>query len=117
MSALTMKRGDTPVWRFTVVDADGAAVNLTGYSARFTVKRNVNHDDTDAFLTKTIGSGITVTNAAGGLLEVRLAAADTEDLVRDTTLVWDLQIAAGANVYTVDSGTLAVALDVSITVP
>lgn len=63
---------------FTVQDADGVAVNLTG--ATLTWKLCRNGPDSTVLLTKTSGSGISLVVAASGTAKVTLAEADTADL-------------------------------------
>jgi hypothetical protein len=115
---LAMHRGDAAAWAFTVRQPDGTAQDLTGLSARFTAKRRV--DDADGAagsITRTVGSGITVTDAAAGTLVVELAAADTDALTTDTTLVWDLQLTGAGKPRTVAWGTLVVRADIGRTAP
>lgn len=119
MSNLTMKRGDSATWEFTVTQADRVTVqDLTGASARFTAKSRISDDDVDAVLAKTVGDGVTLTDENNGVLEVHLLPADTDGLTPPVILHWDLQITDAANdVWTVDSGLLTIAADISRTVP
>ena len=71
----TMFSGDSKVITVTVTDADGAAVNLTGATISYVI-----FDDGSATITKTVGSGITVTDAAAGTFTITLAASDTASL-------------------------------------
>src|ERR1041385_3682413 len=68
----------------------GEAGTITGTSTANGVGQNMNGWTLEAYLslvggqtwplvTKTIGHGITVTNAAGGICTVTFASADTED--------------------------------------
>jgi hypothetical protein len=71
------------------------AVNITGWSLAFTVKRA--YGDAAALLSKTTAAGITITDAANGVFRVTLASADTNNAT----------VGAGAYVYDVqrtDSG-------------
>ena len=56
---------------FTVVDGVGAPVNVTGWAVSFVVST----------VTKTVGSGVTLTTPTSGVVTVALAAADTNALV------------------------------------
>lgn len=113
---LSMRRGDTLRIDHTVTQG-GAALNLTGKTLRFTAKRSHADGDAAAVFTKMIGSGITVTNAVGGLASTTISPADTSGLpALAQLLVWDLQLVDGSNVYTVETGTLLVSPDVSVTV-
>lgn len=61
------------VLQFTVTDSAGAAVNITGWTLEWVLS---NEPGGTALLTKTTASGITITNGAGGVFTVTLAAAD-----------------------------------------
>lgn len=113
-----MTRGDSFPFNIAVTQA-GAAFNLTGCSIRMTAKWNHADADSAAVFTRTVGSGITVTNAGGGLATVIVAPANTLSLPANTVnLYYDIQVTdAGSNVYTVNSGKLTVSPDVSITTP
>jgi hypothetical protein len=80
---LTLCSGDDRTLRFAIVDPAGAAVDLTGVQAvRWGCARlqaNGNYV-LPASVTKTLASGIIVADAAGGIIEVTLAADDTADL-------------------------------------
>jgi hypothetical protein len=115
---LDMYRGDDESFDVAVVDKNGVVVNLTGASLRFTVKRDAADLDVDAVITKTTGSGITVTNAAGGIARIDIAATDTSAMIRGTLLVWDLQVRdSNSKTRTLASGTLRIIVDVSRTTP
>jgi hypothetical protein len=80
--------GDDRTLRFTATEADGTtALDLTGCSLKWELfawasgpKYGV--PEATAIVTKTTGGGgITVTDPAGGILEVNVLAADTGSLV------------------------------------
>jgi hypothetical protein len=114
--ALEMRRGDTQPWTFPVVDPDtGGVFDLTGWDAYFTVKRLITDADPGLFQL-TIGAGIAVLDAAGGILQVRPRRADTSGITDEPRLIWDLQLSqAGAPdlTHTVAGGTLLVIRDVT----
>lgn len=116
--ALSMTRGDTFAFNLAVTSA-GAPFNLTGCSIRVTAKWDYANLDAAAVFTRTIGSGVTVTNAAGGLATVVIAPSNTSTLpANPVNLYYDIQVTDGSsNVYTVNSGILTVSPDVSITTP
>lgn len=64
----------------TVTDAAGAAVNITGATIKWSLKRN---KSTSAALTKTTSSGITITSGSGGIFQISIDAADTTSLLGD----------------------------------
>ena len=118
---LEMRRGDTPIWDLAVLDDDGAAFNLTGYTIRMTAKRSIDDADVDAvFQLSTTAGTITVTSAAGGLAEMQPDREATNTLATDVNLVWDVQVAkdgAPDETFTVADGTLIVRRDVTRTAP
>lgn len=63
--------------QFTVVDANGTAVPITGATIKWEARRRTGET---AVITKTTSSGITITNGAGGIFSVGLDAADTLSL-------------------------------------
>jgi hypothetical protein len=118
MAELNMHRGDTLSFDLAVTDGVGAPVNLAGASLRFTAKRSTSQADSAALIALTIGDGITVTDAAGGLAHVEATPAKTSGLEAATlSLTWDEQLTTGTQVFTVASGYLTVMPDVSLTVP
>lgn len=69
--------GDTLTLKYTVTNSDDTAMNLTGASLKFAVA-TVNPDGElgSALAEKTIGDGITVTDAPNGLCEVEIEDGD-----------------------------------------
>jgi hypothetical protein len=74
-----MFQGDTKQLVVSVVDGDGLAVDLSG--ATITWKLFKSKSGNVADVTKTIGNGLTVTNATAGEFTVDLAEADTVNLI------------------------------------
>jgi hypothetical protein len=62
----------------TITDTMSPATNITGWSLQFTVRKNFG--DATALITKTIGSGITVTDLTNGIFKIAVANADTSGL-------------------------------------
>lgn len=111
MGVLAMKRGDDRSIALAIVQADGETPQpLTGMTLTFTGRRFAT-PHADAELVKTIGSGITVTDEAGGLATVAIDAADTADMTELTVLRWDVELSNGAAVRTVADGLLYVRPD------
>jgi len=72
-SATIRNTGDTKYLDGTVVDSLGVAVNITGAAISYII-----YDGKQtALITKTIGAGVVITNGAGGLYTITLAAVDT----------------------------------------
>ncbi len=61
----------------------GTPVNITGWSIQFTLRQQPSLDSAP-LVTKTVGSGVTITNASAGIFTVQLAAADTAGLAEGT---------------------------------
>jgi hypothetical protein len=75
---MTMVRGDTRLIRATFVDEAGGVLSLVGCTIRWWMAKTANGP---SLLTKSIGSGVTVVNAAGGRFDVRIAPVDTANVV------------------------------------
>lgn len=116
--ALSVTRGDTLTWTFTIAE------DLDGWSPRWTLKARAagweDAGDDDAVLVAAVGSGLVLTpGAESSTIALTVAAADTAALERGV-YVWDLQLARGAEVRTVEwdaehttIGTLTVRPDVT----
>jgi hypothetical protein len=77
----TITKGQTTILESVVYTNNGlATADLTSSSVSFMVKKNVADLDAEALITKTIGSGVTITDAVNGVLQVTLTASDTNDL-------------------------------------
>lgn len=99
-------RGDDRKIDFAV-DLEGVAQNITGWSLRFTGRLAIpgptTVDDADAIMAYAVGSGVTLTTPASGLLRVHIDGGDTYGLpAAATTIFCDLQGVDGAG----DVGTL-----------
>ena len=107
---LSVVRGDDKTYEVTVKDRNGVVVNITSYTASFTVR--VQPLDTAAIFTKTLASGIALTAPTTGVLQVTLTAADTtQDLGK---YHYDLQVVdTGGNILTVLRGNFKICFDVS----
>jgi hypothetical protein len=111
---LTMVRGDTPTFDIAVKKPDGTPLSLAGAQMWFTAKKSTMDTDLAAVFQKTIGSGITVTDATAGLAEVTLAAADTSALPSRIILEYDVQVKdVIGGVYTIARGWLTVSGDIT----
>lgn len=111
---LKMYRGDTAQFRVTALDIDGNPLDISGASAWFTAKRATTEADNTAVFQKTVGDGITITDALNGIMLVQLAEADTNTLTKKEVLEYDLQVKDVLNgIYTVARGSLTVEADVT----
>ena len=64
------------------------AANITGWTLTFSIKKQ--YGDAAALLTKTVGAGITIIDAANGVFQIALASADTAAL-ETRQYVFDIQ--------------------------
>ena len=92
---ITIDAGSTYQLSVAWKDDSAVAINLTGYSARMHVRREIN--DTDTVLELSSGSGLTLGGSAG-TVAVEIAAADTVDL--SGVYVYDLEVESGGGVVT-----------------
>jgi hypothetical protein len=82
----------------------------------FTAKRLVSDSDAGAVFQLTNGSGITVTDAVGGLFDIEIIPTNTYSMTSGATLVCDVQLKdATTRVFTIGLGTLVVNEDVTRT--
>jgi hypothetical protein len=83
MSDLTLYRGEAVTFTLTL-EEDGAPLNITGAEIKFVVRPSIPLSsvitDLDALIVKTELDGITITDGAGGVAEVAIDAADTNEL-------------------------------------
>ena len=124
---LNMIKGDTVIWNLTllrVTDAEAnpeitVAFDLTAATIKFTAKYEQSDADADAVFQKTVGSGITITDATGGLVTVKLQPSDTSSIELCegfVNLLFDMEVTFGAtngeyvsgDVKTFPSGTIKV---------
>lgn len=111
MAVLKMFRGDDATFTITPSVALGETDD-----AVFTAKASLADLDEDAVLTaSTFEDTITATEA--GLLQVDIAATDTEDIVVPTRLYWDIQGNVDGKNLTLATGSLDILLDVTIANP
>jgi hypothetical protein len=73
-----MVSGDTKDIVVSVLDENDAVVPITGATAVFALSKT---DFSPILFTKTVGSGIVITDGPGGILTVTLVEADTESLI------------------------------------
>lgn len=78
-TALTIKKGDTRDWRFSITDAVGAALDLTNAVAVEFRVRTKEWSSTNLFDRNTAGAGsdyITVSDATNGVVLITPTASD-----------------------------------------
>ena len=76
--------GKDKLLRFTVVDSTGAAVDITGWAVTYVLVPVGSDANVVPMISKTVGSGITLTTPASGILTVTIADTDTDDTLGGT---------------------------------
>ena len=104
---ITMVKGDTLAFGVKIVDQEGKLFDID--NAYFTCKRNYT-DETNVFQ-KSLNNGITRVEA--GIYRVRVAPNDTKDLEAGY-YVYDFQIGANSDVFTIMRGSLEIEQDVTV---
>lgn len=106
---IKIEQGATFALTLTYTDANNAAINLTGYSARMQLRKNIN-DDT-AIVSLTDGAGITL-GGATGTIEISIDANATAGLTA-TEGVYDLELVSAGVVTRLLNGTYTVSREVT----
>lgn len=108
---LVATKGETSLFNINLT-RDGSPIDLTSDSLTFRAKRNIGDADADSVIVKTIGDGITVTDALNGTAQLNISGADTAPLtVTELLLFWTLVLNEGSEDETVADGTLQIAVD------
>lgn len=97
----------------TVRDGDGNIVDLTGLTGTAITWR-LGFDSGGAnVLEKTIGGGITITNAVGGKCEVLISDTDSAALLTNTVYYWETVVTIATDIVTVAIGYIKIIAEVS----
>lgn len=76
-----LNKGQTAKIESVVFTDDGlTTANLTSASIQFMVKKNPADPDSQAVLTKSVGSGVVITNPTAGICQTTITASDTNNL-------------------------------------
>jgi hypothetical protein len=76
-SNFSIIQGDSFALQILYKDSSGSAINLTGYSAKFEVRDKPGGKIICA--TASVGDGITVTSASGGVIDVLVSSSKTSN--------------------------------------
>lgn len=106
---LTLAQGSTWSVTLTYKDANGAAINLSGYTAAMQVRAS--HAASTTVLSLTSGSGITLGGAAGTITIT--ASAATTAAIEAGTYVYDLELTTGSTVTRLVEGSVTVTPEVT----
>lgn len=111
----TMIAGTSLPLRFTIVDDDGQAVNVSSWTDwRLTGKLSLADADDDALFQKTVGDGVTITSGAGGIVDGLLAPADTLAILKTSRVYVELQADAGSATWVPATGFVVVYPSVTV---
>lgn len=96
------------------VKKDDLVYDISAAELFFTLKMNPAQGDDKALIAKKSGQGISIDNGPLGIAFVQLDATDTDHLLPDRKLYYDVQLkTATGEIHTVDSGTFIVKQDVT----
>lgn len=107
---ITIEQGATFQMNLTWKDSTGAAVNITGYTARMQVRENYEAEDTLVSLTST--GGDIVLGGALGTIAITIAASATQTLQLEEA-VYDLELVNGATVTRLIQGKAIISREVT----
>ena len=107
---ISIMRGDNRTLTFTFVDSAGVAVNITGYTAFFTVKEHKSDLDAKAKIAK---SWVSHSDPTNGITSLALVPADTLSLAGK--YYFDVQLKSGGGlIYTPIKGIFTVVEDITV---
>ena len=107
---LLIEQGATFNEEFLLVDENGDAIELSGYTARATIKSAIGGNELVTLTTE--NGGITITASTGSIM-LYISSDDTTALTF-TTGVYDLELASsGGDVARVSSGAVTVSAEVT----
>ena len=98
-----MFAGDSKVLVVTVRDGAGAVVNITGATLTWEAARST---EETTVISKESGDGISITNPTGGVFEVTLDEADTDDL--QGLYYHEAELTQAGDTFTVLTGSLVI---------
>jgi len=106
---ITIEAGATFTLSLTYVDDTGAPVDLTDYTARMQLRASIS--DTTPVIELTTSNGRISIDATNGVINLLIAAVDTEDL--SGSGVYDLELVNGGTVERLIEGTYTVNAEVT----
>ncbi len=107
---LSVTQGDDVTYNLNFTDANGAVVDITGWTIFFTVKNSPEESaDTNALISKTITSH---TSPTSGLTTIDLSSTDTN--IPKDLYYFDIQVKTNTGkIYTVMKGRFEVTYDIT----
>ena len=107
---ITIIQGATLSLQLTYQDADGVAINLTGYTARLQARTAV--DTSAAFLDLTTENGGITLGGSAGTITISRTAAQTAAMTEQSG-VYDLELITGSTVSRILAGNIIVSREVT----
>ena len=107
---ITIEQGATFQMNLTWKDSTGAAVNITGYTARMQVRENYESESTLVSLTSS--GGDIVLGGALGTIAITISASVTQ-LLQLEEAVYDLELVNGATVTRLLQGKATISREVT----
>lgn len=108
---LTLNKGCTFNYEFTLLDKNDVPVNITGMTGKFTIKQS--HADTTPIHQCTVSnSQITITGSEGKIT-VTIPASTTESFTKIKKAVYDLVLINGSVITRLAEGNLIVSANVT----
>lgn len=86
-----MLRGDTLIINITF-KRDNLPIDLSSCTIFSTFKYKIDDTDEQAIFTKSINNGITITDSANGLAQIQVDPIDTQSVVGEPYLFFDVQL-------------------------
>ena len=109
MTDITIKRGDTYNYNIIIKDGDGVAINTTGWTIWFTVRKNIVSNtivsDSDALISKELSGTVT------GIIPISLSYTETDLPVGSH--YYDIQIKNLNGIHSSSTGRFIVEADVT----
>ena len=109
-TTIEIVRRDDVTINCTFKDAAGAAINITGYTVYFTVKRNIKDADSAALISKTVTSHSSPTT---GQTTITLSKTNTN--LDEGSYFYDFQLKdTSGNIQSTKRGTINVVQDITV---
>jgi molybdopterin-binding protein len=105
----TIEQGATFSRTIVVKNPDNTLYNLTGYTARMQIRRDI--AATEVMISLTTENGKLALGGANGQISITLSAADTATITRNG--VYDLELVTGATVYRLLRGAVSLVPEVT----
>ena len=114
MTDLSIYRGDSKTWNLSFTDSDGQAINITGYTIFFTVKKKNSYTDDTVDTDAVIQKNVTVhTDPEQGQTQLVLQPSDTSSVI-PAVYVYDMQLKDDSGtILTFISGNFTITADVT----